>query len=60
MEESLKMLDRYDRQMNIYDLVVRCAEQGHKVLNSADPTVQENPASIVRVVLRSYMEQASE
>lgn len=60
MEESLKILDSYDRRKNIYQLVVECARKGHEVMNSADPWLREEPTAIIRVVLSRYLKENPE
>ncbi len=51
MKEPLKILDRYDRSENIYQLILKYAERGHKILAGGTASVSDDSMNVLDVVL---------
>ncbi|MCM8765209.1 MAG: hypothetical protein NC907_05130 [Candidatus Omnitrophica bacterium] len=51
MKDPLKILDKYDRKDNIYKLILKYAEKGHKILASGTASISDNSLNVLDVVL---------
>ncbi|MCM8815786.1 MAG: hypothetical protein NC931_07425 [Candidatus Omnitrophica bacterium] len=51
MKDPLKILDRYDRKENIYKLILKYAEKGHRILSGGAASVFDNSLNVLDIVL---------
>ncbi len=55
MNRNLKVLDKFDKKVNIYELIVRRAERAHDILNGAAPAVNIKENSIPQIVMEEVI-----
>ncbi|MCM8769308.1 MAG: hypothetical protein NC911_06505 [Candidatus Omnitrophica bacterium] len=57
MNINTKILDRYDRQMNIYQLILKLAERAHQLLEGATGLVEigNTDPSSPRLVMEEFL-----
>ncbi|MGB9642515.1 MAG: hypothetical protein ACP5JO_05055 [Candidatus Ratteibacteria bacterium] len=51
MKDSTKILDRYDKKENIYRLILKLSEKGHKILSGGTASVSDDTLNVLDVVL---------
>ncbi|MCM8822140.1 MAG: hypothetical protein NC831_04925 [Candidatus Omnitrophica bacterium] len=51
MKDPLKILDKYDRGDNIYRLILKYAEKGHRILAGGTASISDNSLNVLDVVL---------
>ncbi|MCM8764366.1 MAG: hypothetical protein NC830_03250 [Candidatus Omnitrophica bacterium] len=51
MKDPLKILDKYDRRDNIYRLILKYAEKGHRILAGGTASISDNSLNVLDVVL---------
>lgn len=55
MNRNLKVLDKFDNKVNIYELIVDRAERAHDILNGAPPLVNIKEDSITQIVMEEVL-----
>ncbi|HDD64940.1 MAG TPA: hypothetical protein ENF61_02370 [Firmicutes bacterium] len=55
MNRNLKVLDKFDNKVNIYELIVDRAERAHNILNGAPPLVNIKEDSITQIVMEEVL-----
>ncbi|HOK79357.1 MAG TPA: hypothetical protein PK303_00395 [bacterium] len=53
MKDSTKILDRYDKKENIYRLILKFSEKGHKILSGGTASVSDDSLNVLDVVLEN-------
>lgn len=57
MKDPLKILDKYDKKENIYRLILKYAEKGHKILSQGAASLTDDSLNILDVVLSDTEEK---
>ena len=55
MKTNLKILDKFDKTKNIYELIVQCAERTHVIMSGALPDVETENSSIPNISMEELL-----
>jgi len=60
MNRNLKLLDRFDKKVNIYELICNMAERVYQILNGATVSIDTKEKDPVQIAMEEFLEQGEE
>jgi DNA-directed RNA polymerase subunit K/omega len=57
MNKNIKLLDRFDKKENIYELVYQLAERVHQILNGAAVSSTTKEKDPVQIVMEEFLDR---
>ncbi|HOL22649.1 MAG TPA: DNA-directed RNA polymerase subunit omega [bacterium] len=57
MNRNIKLLDKFDKKANIYELICRLAERTHQILNGAPVSIETKEKDPVQIAMEEFLER---
>ena len=59
MEEIFKILDKLDREENLYLLIRKSANRAHQIMKSNSPSISGDMVDVVKSTLKEILQEIS-
>lgn len=60
MNRNLRLLDRFDKERNIYELICRLAERVHSIINGSAVFVETTETDPVQIAMEELLSQSKQ
>ncbi len=60
MEKNLRLLDKFDRQSNIYELICRLAERAHAIMKGKAVSSDIKESNPVQIAMKEFLDGETE
>jgi len=55
MDKNLRLLDKFDRQRNVYELICRLAERVHSIMNGNAVSPENKESNPVQIAMAEFL-----
>lgn len=55
MDKNLRLLDKFDRQRNVYELICRLAERVHLIMNGNAVSPENKESNPVQIAMAEFL-----